>query len=79
MVLGEQMTITGRVLAIIREHGDWLTVEDIYAIYQFMLEHGFEPDEMGDNDLRYTTEQIRKKNGRYIWEYFYNVPDERRV
>jgi hypothetical protein len=71
--------MTGRVLHILREHGDWITVEDLNQIYAFMLERGLEPDEMTDNDLRYTAEQIRRKGNKYVWEYFYNLPDEFRA
>jgi hypothetical protein len=63
--------MTGRVLLILREHCMWDEVKDLHDLYEVLLEHGFEPDEMDDNSLRLTVESFVKQNGKWIYKIFW--------
>lgn len=70
--------MTGRVLAILKEHADWQTVEDLHVLYQSLLNMGFDPDEMTERELAQTCHNLKPyelfgKTAGYVWEIFYNA------
>lgn len=70
--------MTGRVLEILRENGDWKTVSDLHKLYETLLDLGFNPDEMTYEDLAQTAHNLKRyelfgETAGYVWEYFYNI------
>lgn len=69
--------MTGRVLMILRENGEWQTTEDLHQLYQTLIDLGFKPDDMTYEDLAQTVHNLKRCNQdgsiRYEWEIFYNV------
>ena len=63
--------MTGRVLYILREHGDWKTTNDLQLLYLTMLDNGFSPDDMDDNSLRLLAESFVNTNDGYIYKIFW--------
>jgi hypothetical protein len=69
--------MTGRVLMILKEHGEWETVEDLRKLYETLLDMGFNPDEMTGRELAQTCHNLKRHSTLgttgYVWEVFYNM------
>jgi hypothetical protein len=71
-------SMTGRVLSILKEHGEWNTIEDIHILYSSILDYGFDPDDMSHEELAQTAYNLRRyelfgKTAGYVWDLFYKV------
>jgi hypothetical protein len=70
--------MTGRVLAILKQHAQWQTVDDLHKLYQSLLTMGFDPDEMSYEDLAQTCHNlvpysILGTTVGYVWHVFHQV------
>jgi hypothetical protein len=71
-------SMTGRVLTILKSHGEWNQIEDIHILYRNLLEFGFDPNEMSYEELAQTAHNLRRyelfgKTAGYVWDIFYKV------
>lgn len=70
-------TMTGRVLSILKENGDWQTIEDIPVLYTAILDHGFDPDAMSRDELATVASRLKRDSilgtPIYVWDIFYNM------
>jgi len=62
--------MTGRVLAIIKDYGQWETMEDVHQIYNTIIANGFDTDDVCDETLKRLVGSLTKENGEYVYDVF---------
>lgn len=70
--------MTGRVLQILKQHADWQSVDDLHKLYQSLLNMGFDPDEMSEQELTQTCHNLVRytvlgTTAGYIWQVFHDA------
>jgi hypothetical protein len=62
--------MTGRVLAIIKDYGNWETMDDVHQIYNTIIANGFDTDDVCDETLKRLVNSLTKENGEYVYDMF---------
>lgn len=70
--------MTGRVLMILKQHADWQSVDDLHKLYQSLLNMGFDPDEMSEQELAQTCHNLVRytlfgTTAGYVWQVFHDA------
>jgi hypothetical protein len=70
--------MTGRTLNILKGNAQWKDIDDIHILYKYLLDTGFEPDDMSYEELAQTCHNLRRyelfgKTAGYVWDVFYNI------